>query len=145
MLSMPYSQPKIRKPPKKLKRSMVVEVEAHERTIYCREYYIICKGCNRSVSRASFGPCPLYCLECRPPKSQTTSESKQVKKLPRPVLVETDNGIQRGRKKAASRWRQRNKQLANFFILISFLFSCFTLNLKQILRYQSFFREVLHL
>jgi len=97
---MPYSPPKIRKPPKKLDEARVVHVNAHDRTLYCREYYIVCKGCKRSVSRESFGPCPLYCLECRPPKPKTTSETRKEKKLPQPVLVLPDSNGQRDRKKA---------------------------------------------
>ena len=86
--------------PKILKESKVVEVEAYERTIYAREYYIICKKCNRDVARKTFGGVPQYCEQCRPPKSDTVVDYGN-KKLPRPVLVQVDNASQKSRRSAA--------------------------------------------
>ncbi len=69
------------------------KVKAHNRTIHTREFNFICKGCNQATNRVSFGHRPLFCEECRPPKPQTKSET-QKKKLPRPVLVQSDNTLQ---------------------------------------------------
>jgi len=80
---------KIERLPKKLNRTKVVPVRAHERLLYCREYYFICKGCQRDVSRESFGSRPFYCLQCRPPKSDKKTEPGQ-KKLPRPIPLEIE-------------------------------------------------------
>ncbi len=78
------------KPLKKLDKTKTVHVKAHERVIESREYYFICKECNRDVVRESFGGRPLYCERCHPPKPKTQTETKQQKKLPRPVLVQSD-------------------------------------------------------
>jgi Zn finger protein HypA/HybF involved in hydrogenase expression len=75
----------VERTPKKLSRTKIVSVRAHERLIHNREYYFICKRCNRDVVRESFGGRPLYCLRCHPPKSQTKSETQR-KKLPDPCL-----------------------------------------------------------
>lgn len=61
-------------------------VRAHERTIYARRYLFVCKQCNQSSERESYGPRPLYCETCRPPVSHSDAASKK-KKKPRPILV----------------------------------------------------------
>ena len=80
----------VKRLPLKLNKTKTVAVKAHERVIYSREYYFICKECNRDVSRETFGSRPLYCLQCRPPKSEKKTDLGQ-KKRPRPVLVQSDN------------------------------------------------------
>lgn len=68
-------------------------VRAHERVIQSRRYKIICRGCNQSTERESYGPRPLYCEECRPPFSRTKLTSAN-KKRPRPVLVKNADSLQ---------------------------------------------------
>jgi hypothetical protein len=51
-----------------LGETKTVKVKPHERTIRQRIYQLICKKCDRAVTRPTFGPCPKYCLECSPPK-----------------------------------------------------------------------------
>ena len=65
-------------------------VRAHERVIYERTYIFVCKGCDESAERVAFGGRPEYCINCRPPKPVKT-ETKPVKKLPRPVVVRQDS------------------------------------------------------
>jgi len=65
-------------------------VRAHERVIYERTYMFVCKACDKNAERVAFGGRPLYCINCRPPKPVKT-ETKLVKKLPRPVVVRQDS------------------------------------------------------
>lgn len=60
-------------------------VRAHERVIHTRLYKFICASCRQPTERESYGPRPLYCLECRPPVSHTEVTHK--KKKPKPVRV----------------------------------------------------------
>ena len=76
------------------------KVRAHERVIYSRWYNFICKQCNKSTERESFGPRPLYCEVCRPTVSRTDADVK--KKKPTPVLVKRARGSQKKDSHAAS-------------------------------------------
>ena len=58
-------------------------VRAHKREIHTRVFSFVCKECNEPTERETYGPRPLYCEECRPPKpsyrksnSRSTSKAK---------------------------------------------------------------------
>lgn len=82
--------------PSKSVRVQEYTVCAHEQVIHARRYKFVCAECDQAVERESYGPRPLYCEECRPPKPTTSDTDK--KKRPRPVLVKRadapqDDGI----------------------------------------------------
>jgi hypothetical protein len=55
-------------------------VQAHNRLIHTRTFKFICKQCSAPTVRETYGSRPLYCEECRPPKSKiipTTSNPKK--------------------------------------------------------------------
>ena len=57
-------------------------VQAHNRLIHTRTFKFICKQCSSPTVRETYGSRPLYCEECRPPKSKTigtTTNPKQSK------------------------------------------------------------------
>jgi len=45
-------------------------VQAHNRLIHTRTFKFICKQCSAPTVRETYGSRPLYCEECRPPKSK---------------------------------------------------------------------------
>lgn len=70
------------------------KVRAHEQVIHARRYNFICKQCNKSTERESFGPRPLYCEVCRPTVSRPDADVKK-KKKPTPVLVKRARSSQK--------------------------------------------------
>ncbi|MBK1989744.1 hypothetical protein A0J48_019765 [Sphaerospermopsis aphanizomenoides BCCUSP55] len=65
-------------------------VRAHKRLIHTRVFHFVCKECNQSTKRETFGPRPLYCESCRPPQppKKSLSESRKVK--PRAMTYKSD-------------------------------------------------------
>lgn len=59
-----------------------VHVKAHCRVIKEKTYRFICRECNRSTNRKSFGGRPIYCESCRPPISPGKLQHR-LKKKPR--------------------------------------------------------------
>ncbi len=57
-----------------------VHVKAHIRVIKQKAYRFVCKKCNKVVERICYPSLPLYCEQCRPPKSSSTKPS------PKPIL-----------------------------------------------------------
>jgi hypothetical protein len=55
-------------------------VQAHNRLIHTRTFKFICKQCSAPTVRETFGSRPLYCEECRPPKSKTIKATPNPKK-----------------------------------------------------------------
>lgn len=43
-------------------------VRAHKRLIHTRVFNFVCKQCDQSTKRETYGPRPLYCERCRPPQ-----------------------------------------------------------------------------
>jgi DNA replicative helicase MCM subunit Mcm2 (Cdc46/Mcm family) len=68
-------------------------VRAHKRQIQTRVFHFVCKQCNESTKRETFGPRPLYCESCRPPQApkSTLPESKKAK--PRPMSYQSDTDL----------------------------------------------------
>jgi hypothetical protein len=73
-------------------------VRAHKRLIHTRKFKFICKKCDRPTVRETYGPRPLYCLDCRPPKPSkpTATRVKPNNAKPRPLSIdpETAKNIQ---------------------------------------------------
>ncbi len=69
-------------------------VRAHQRLIHTRVFHFVCKQCNQSTKRETFGPRPLYCESCRPPQAPKKSPQEAQKLKPRPMSYtsETDLG-----------------------------------------------------
>lgn len=57
--------------------SKEIFVKAHTRVMKQRVYRFVCKDCNSTVERTCYPSQPLYCLECRPPKSKTSKFNKK--------------------------------------------------------------------
>ncbi|MBW4565970.1 MAG: hypothetical protein KME32_33815 [Mojavia pulchra JT2-VF2] len=66
-------------------------VRAHKREIHTRVFNFICKQCEQSAQRETFGPRPLYCEKCRAPQPPKKSKvSRKKKALPRPMTYKSD-------------------------------------------------------
>jgi hypothetical protein len=55
-------------------------VQAHNRLIHTRTFKFICKQCSAPTVRETYGSRPLYCEECRPPKSKIIKATSNPKK-----------------------------------------------------------------
>ncbi|MDJ0796822.1 MAG: hypothetical protein QNJ51_08275 [Calothrix sp. MO_167.B12] len=65
-------------------------VRAHQRLIHTRVFNFVCKQCDRSTKRETYGPRPLYCEKCRPPQAPRKSVTRSQKAKPRPMAYKSD-------------------------------------------------------
>ncbi|EFA70559.1 hypothetical protein CEP10_17755 [Cylindrospermopsis raciborskii S07] len=65
-------------------------VRAHQRQIHTRIFNFVCKECNQTTKRETFGPRPLYCETCRPPQPPKKSLGNSKKAKPRVMNYESD-------------------------------------------------------
>jgi hypothetical protein len=65
-------------------------VRAHQRLIKTRVFNFVCKECDQSTKRETFGPRPLYCEKCRPPQAPRKSMTRSQKAKPRPMAYKSD-------------------------------------------------------
>ena len=65
-------------------------VRAHKRLIHTRVFNFVCKECNQSTKRETFGPRPLYCEKCRPPQASRRSVTRTQKAKPRAMAYKSD-------------------------------------------------------
>ncbi|MDJ0616645.1 MAG: hypothetical protein QNJ63_07830 [Calothrix sp. MO_192.B10] len=64
-------------------------VRAHQRLIHTRVFNFVCKQCDRSTKRETYGPRPLYCEKCRPPQAPRKSVTRSQKAKPRPMAYKS--------------------------------------------------------
>ena len=65
-------------------------VRAHKRLIHSRVFNFVCKECNQSNKRETFGPRPLYCEEFRPSQASRRSVTRTQKAKPRAMAYKSD-------------------------------------------------------
>jgi DNA replicative helicase MCM subunit Mcm2 (Cdc46/Mcm family) len=65
-------------------------VRAHKREIHTRVFHFVCKQCNETTKRETYGPRPLYCERCRPPQAPKKSQQSSQKAKPRPMTYTSD-------------------------------------------------------
>ncbi|WP_225880374.1 hypothetical protein [Anabaenopsis elenkinii] len=65
-------------------------VRAHKRQIHTRVFHFVCKQCNQTTQRETFGPRPLYCEQCRPPQPPKKSYQSSQKAKPRAMTYKSD-------------------------------------------------------
>ncbi|MEA5502092.1 hypothetical protein VB735_03010 [Halotia wernerae UHCC 0503] len=65
-------------------------VKAHKREIHTRVFHFVCKQCNETTKRETYGPRPLYCERCRPPQPPKKSQQSSQKAKPRPMTYTSD-------------------------------------------------------
>ncbi len=65
-------------------------VRAHKREIHTRVFHFVCKQCNETTKRETYGPRPLYCERCRPPQPPKKSQQSSQKAKPRPMTYTSD-------------------------------------------------------
>ncbi|MEA5621071.1 hypothetical protein VB711_25025 [Cronbergia sp. UHCC 0137] len=68
-------------------------VRAHKRLIHTRVFNFVCKECNQTTKRETFGPRPLYCESCRPPQSPKRSSQESRKAKPRPMTYNSETDL----------------------------------------------------
>jgi hypothetical protein len=68
-------------------------VRAHKRLIHTRVFHFVCKECNQTTKRETFGPRPLYCEGCRPPQAPRKSVQPSQKAKPRPMTYKSDSDL----------------------------------------------------
>jgi hypothetical protein len=65
-------------------------VRAHKRLIQTRVFHFVCKQCNQSTKRETFGPRPLYCESCRPPQPPKRSSPESSRAKPRAMTYQSN-------------------------------------------------------
>ncbi|WP_088241914.1 hypothetical protein [Calothrix rhizosoleniae] len=65
-------------------------VRAHKRLIRTRVFNFVCKQCNQSTKRETYGPRPLYCERCRPPQASRKSIMRSQKAKPRAMVYNSE-------------------------------------------------------
>jgi hypothetical protein len=68
-------------------------VRAHQRQIHTRVFHFVCKQCNDTTKRETFGPRPLYCEICRPPQVPKKSHQPDQRAKPRPMTYKSDTDL----------------------------------------------------
>ncbi|BAY35158.1 hypothetical protein NIES2107_70690 (plasmid) [Nostoc carneum NIES-2107] len=69
-------------------------VRAHQREIHTRVFNFICKQCNETTNRETYGPRPLYCERCRPPQPPKRQQLKPgAKAKPRPMTYKSNTDL----------------------------------------------------
>ncbi|WGV27136.1 hypothetical protein [Halotia branconii] len=68
-------------------------VRAHKREIHTRVFNFVCKQCNETTKRETYGPRPLYCERCRPPQPPKKSQQSSKKAKPRPMTYTSDTNL----------------------------------------------------
>ena len=68
-------------------------VRAHKREIHTRVFHFICKQCNESTKRETYGPRPLYCEQCRPPQAPKKAQQPAAKAKPRPMTYKSKSDL----------------------------------------------------
>ncbi|MDZ7962218.1 MAG: hypothetical protein RMY34_30835 [Aulosira sp. DedQUE10] len=68
-------------------------VRAHKREIHTRVFHFICKQCNETTKRETFGPRPLYCESCRPPQAPKRQQQSTAKAKPRPMTYKSNTDL----------------------------------------------------
>ncbi|MBH8553860.1 hypothetical protein I8751_16075 [Nostocaceae cyanobacterium CENA357] len=68
-------------------------VRAHKREIHTRVFHFVCKQCNETTKRETFGPRPLYCERCRPPQPPKKPQQSSRKAKPRPMTYTSDTNL----------------------------------------------------
>ncbi len=64
-------------------------VRAHKREIHTRVFNFVCKQCNETTKRETFGTRPLYCEQCRPPQAPKKLQAQTKKAKPRPMTYKS--------------------------------------------------------
>ncbi|WP_238360567.1 hypothetical protein [Iningainema tapete] len=68
-------------------------VRAHKRLIHTRVFNFVCKECQQTTKRETFGPRPLYCEICRPPQPPKKSLLQPQKGKPRAMSYKGDSDV----------------------------------------------------
>ncbi|MBW4617689.1 MAG: hypothetical protein KME21_31770 [Desmonostoc vinosum HA7617-LM4] len=68
-------------------------VRAHKREIHTRTFNFVCKQCEQSTQRETFGPRPLYCERCRPSQPPKKTVVPLHKRKPRATTYDSGKGI----------------------------------------------------
>ncbi|MBD2168130.1 hypothetical protein H6G64_07175 [Calothrix sp. FACHB-156] len=69
-------------------------VRAHKREIHTRVFNFICKQCNETTNRETYGPRPLYCERCRPPQPPKRQQQQPAGKAkPRPMTYKSNTDL----------------------------------------------------
>ncbi|QHG20367.1 hypothetical protein [Nostoc sp. ATCC 53789] len=72
-------------------------VRAHKREIHTRVFNFVCKQCEQSTQRETFGVRPLYCEKCRPPQPPKKSVVPLKKRKPRAMTYKSDVNLGRSK------------------------------------------------